>query len=204
MTTRSQATALINSNITTNGIGAITGAVLNTDLLSIISASTGYQGVWSSAVSYLANDMVVSASSGGLLYIALADNTNQALSNVTYWQLLTNASGVTSVTAGTGLSGGTITGTGTIALANTAVTAAAYGSSTAIPNFTVNGQGAVDCCWKLGCGGSGGDFDGQLACQQRDWKQFDKCGDHCHGCLAGHCRGHWLRRHRGGNGFSCV
>ena len=143
MTTRSQATALINSNITTNGIGAITGAVLNTDLLSIISASTGYQGVWSSAVSYLANDMVVSASSGGLLYIALADNTNQALSNVTYWQLLTNASGVTSVTAGTGLSGGTITGTGTIALANTAVTAAAYGSSTAIPNFTVNGQGQL-------------------------------------------------------------
>jgi len=50
---------------------------------------------------------------------------------------------VTSITAGTGLSGGTITTTGTIALANTTVTAGTYGSSVAIPSITVNSQGQI-------------------------------------------------------------
>ena len=145
MTTRSQAQAAVNSTITTNGTGAITGAILNSDLLGIIGSSVGFQGVWSSSYSYLANDLALSA--GGLVYIALLDNTNQALTNGTYWQQLTFAPGgsgtVTSVGTGTGLTGGPITSSGTIALANTAVTAGAYGSSTAIPNFTVNGQGQL-------------------------------------------------------------
>ena len=144
MTTRSQAQAAVNSTITTNGTGAITGAILNSDLLGIIGSSVGFQGVWSSSYSYLANDLALSA--GGLVYIALLDNTNQALTNGTYWQQLTFAQGsgtVTSVGTGTGLTGGPITSSGTIALANTAVTAGAYGSSTAIPNFTVNGQGQL-------------------------------------------------------------
>ena len=50
---------------------------------------------------------------------------------------------VTSVTAGNGLSGGTITTTGTISLPTTGVTASTYGSSSAVPVFTVDSYGRV-------------------------------------------------------------
>jgi len=50
---------------------------------------------------------------------------------------------VTSVTAGTGLTGGTITTTGTINLANTAVTAGSYGNASTVATFTVDAQGRL-------------------------------------------------------------
>jgi len=49
---------------------------------------------------------------------------------------------VTSVAAGTGLSGGTITGTGTISLPNTG-TAGTYGSSTQVAVITTDAQGRI-------------------------------------------------------------
>ncbi|UOF01335.1 hypothetical protein MNR06_00005 [Bdellovibrio reynosensis] len=56
----------------------------------------------------------------------------------------TNGGGtVTNIATGTGLSGGPITATGTISLANTTVTPAVYGSTTAVGTFTVDAQGRL-------------------------------------------------------------
>jgi hypothetical protein len=48
---------------------------------------------------------------------------------------------VTNVATGTGLTGGPITTTGTIALANTAVTAGTYGNASTVAQVTINAQG---------------------------------------------------------------
>jgi hypothetical protein len=59
------------------------------------------------------------------------------------WQTLAAGSGVTSVATGTGLQGGPITSTGTISIANTAVAAGTYGSTSQVPSYTVNAQGQL-------------------------------------------------------------
>jgi hypothetical protein len=57
--------------------------------------------------------------------------------------IASTAGGVSNVATGTGLTGGPITSTGTIALANTAVTAGTYGTSISIPQITVDAQGRI-------------------------------------------------------------
>ena len=59
------------------------------------------------------------------------------------WLSAAGAGTVTSVTTGTGLTGGPITASGTISIANTAVAAGSYGTSSAVGSFTVNAQGQL-------------------------------------------------------------
>jgi hypothetical protein len=70
--------------------------------------------------------------------------------NGSAWTPATDATGtsgssgtVTSVASGTGLTGGPITASGTLSLANTAVTAGTYGSATQSATFTVDAQGRL-------------------------------------------------------------
>lgn len=66
-------------------------------------------------------------------------------SAVTWTQISAGGGGgtVSSVATGTGLTGGPITTTGTINLANTAVTPGNYGSSSSVGTFTVDAQGRL-------------------------------------------------------------
>jgi len=57
--------------------------------------------------------------------------------------IASTAGGVSNVATGTGLTGGPITSTGTISLADTAVTAGTYGNSISIPQITVDAQGRI-------------------------------------------------------------
>jgi len=59
------------------------------------------------------------------------------------WQTIALGGGVTSVGTGTGLTGGPITSTGTISIANTGVSAATYGSASTVPQIAVNAQGQI-------------------------------------------------------------
>jgi hypothetical protein len=68
-----------------------------------------------------------------------------AIFNGSVWEKVDNSevAYVSNVATGTGLTGGPITTTGTIAIANTTVSLGNYGSATEVATFTVNAQGQL-------------------------------------------------------------
>ena len=59
------------------------------------------------------------------------------------WVTISGTGTVTQINTGTGLTGGPITISGTISIANTGVAAGSYGTTSAVPTLTVNAQGQI-------------------------------------------------------------
>jgi hypothetical protein len=101
------------------------------------------------------------ATAGAPVFIAgsappLAGHVLRADSETTAsWQSLAVVGGVTQVNTGTGLTGGPITTSGTIALQNTAVTPGSYGSATQIPVIAVDQQGRLTAASTVGIAAGG-------------------------------------------------
>ncbi len=102
------------------------------DFFVITNATTG---AFTITVKTAAGTGVVA--SAGLSRTMICDGTNVLYANDV------GSGTVTAVATGIGLDGGTITNSGTLSLANTAVAAGAFGGTAGIPSFTVDAQGRL-------------------------------------------------------------
>jgi hypothetical protein len=120
------------------GVANIAGAVPNTVNVIAGTALSGGGALTGNVTINLANTAVIAGT------YAPANITVDAQGRITAASIAAVTNGtVTSITAGTGLDGGTITSNGTISLANTAVTAGNYGSSSAVSSIAVDAQGRL-------------------------------------------------------------
>ena len=124
---------------------------------SVINAigALNYKGTWDASTN---NPTLTSSvgTKGDYYVVSVSGSTNLngitdwvvsdwAVFNGSIWQKVDNSEViyVSNVATGTGLTGGPITTTGTISLANTAVTPASYGSANTVATFTVDQQGRL-------------------------------------------------------------
>jgi hypothetical protein len=127
--------------------GGIGGGGNASGTVTQVNTGTGLTGgpITSSGTIRLANTAVTAGTYGSNVVIPQividAQGRITSASNVT---IDVSGSGtVTQVNTGTGLTGGPVTSSGTISIANTAVTADSYGSANTVATFTVNQQGQL-------------------------------------------------------------
>ena len=132
-----------------NGVVVLTsndvGATANT---TYVLAGTGLSGggrLNANVTVNLANTVVTAGTYGDGTHVAqIAIDAQGRITSASNVSITTAGIGtVTNVATGTGLTGGPITTTGTISIANTTVTAAAYGNASTVGTFTVNAQGQL-------------------------------------------------------------
>jgi len=123
--------------------------------LSAVTGALNYKGTWDAAT----NDPTLTSSvgtKGDYYVVSVSGSTNLngitdwvvsdwCVFNGSVWQKVDNSEVVyvSNVATGTGLTGGPITSTGTVSLANTAVTIGTYGGATNVASFTVDQQGRL-------------------------------------------------------------
>ena len=126
--------ATLSAGALTIGNNAITNAKINANAVDATKLADG------SVTSAKIQDGTIAAADLN----AMGATPNQVLQwNGTTWKPATIAVGITTVTAGTGLTGGGVTPTVTLGLANTTVSQGIYGSTTTIPQLTIDAQGRI-------------------------------------------------------------
>ena len=114
-----------------NGISSITGDATGTANAGSLALTLGTTGVTAGTYGSQTTTSIITVDAKGRITAASTGTTTFGTGSVT------------TITTGTGLTGGTITNTGTIAMGTSGVTAGTYGSSTSIPQITVDALGRI-------------------------------------------------------------
>lgn len=129
---------------TTIPVANVTGAVANTVNVLAGTGLSGGGALTSNVTLNLANTAVTAGTYGNATYVSqITIDAQGRITSASNVAISAGSGTVTNVATGTGLTGGPITTTGTISLANTAVTTGSYGGANVVATFTVDQQGRL-------------------------------------------------------------
>lgn len=163
----SRANSIVAGNYLGMGFNTVTTSGGNTAVQLLDSFPVGrwtfvYVDSATSALVYPPSGCSIQGGAADAAITVVQDNPVALIrtSRTRFWGLaaVTSTGGtgtVTSVGSGTGLTGGPITTSGTLALANTAVAAGTYGDATHAPQIVIDAQGRITSASSVAIGGGG-------------------------------------------------